>query len=189
LLVLSTVLLSGYYLPLAHAVEPPTKILAVIYPSVVETGNRFPVKVQVAYSAKFGMIDVGIWDLANGTVVQSLVSNATLNGPGESTYNFVLKPPQNLVRWRLAAIVRAWFQNAWFYDQEGEFDFSVTVANHGLLVLGGLPSNSTIYIDGRSLAVNSTSIVVPLALGSPYSGGNTGNRKRTWSQARFRWLE
>ena len=58
-------------LPLAQANDSPTRIIAVHYPATVQTGQLFTVKIQVAYSARFGMMDVGIWDLDTGGGAES----------------------------------------------------------------------------------------------------------------------
>jgi pimeloyl-ACP methyl ester carboxylesterase len=134
----------------------------------VQTGSTFNVVIQVGYSAKFGMVDVGIWDLANGTVVRSLVSNATLGGAGNSTYTLTIKAPATPYEWHLSAIARAWVQDAWFYDSEGRFDFTIIVTDHAYLTLMGLQSNSTVHIDGRTLVVNQSTIVIPLQLGEAH---------------------
>ncbi len=164
-------LLLASSLPLAQATEPPTRIIAVQYPATVQTGALFIVNVQVEYSARFGMMDVGIWDLGTGSVVQSLVTNATLSGPGYGGYRFLLKAPGSTGLWRLAAITRAWVLDAWFNDEAGEFDFSVQIAENGLLVLSEIQPNLTISLDGRPIVANSSSVVLSLKLGSVYSLG------------------
>lgn len=166
-----TLVLAFCSLPLSHANEPPTRIIAVDYPTTVQTGELFTVRIQVAYSARFGMMDVGIWDLGTGTVIQSLVTNATLSGPGYGEYSFSLMASQNPGLWRLAAVARAWVQDAWFNDNAGEFDFSVRIAENGVLVLNELQPNLTISLDGRSITANSSTMVIVLKLGSVYSLG------------------
>ena len=163
--------LAGCSLPVAHADEPPTKILAVHYPQTVQPSMFFIVTVQVAYSARFGMMDVGIWDLETSSVVQSLVTNATLSGPGQGVYSLSIRAPRNLGQWHLAAITRAWVQDAWFNDKAGEFDFSVAVAENGFLLVNGIQPNSTVFLDGRSMVTNSSIMVVQLKLGAIHSLG------------------
>lgn len=170
-------------LPLAHANEPPTRIIAIHYPATVQTGELFAVRIQVMYSARFGMMDVGIWDLGTGSVIQSLVTNATLSGPGYGDYIFYLKAPQSPCEWRLVAITRAWVQDAWFNDQAGESAFSVQVAEDGFLALNNLQPNLSISLDGRSLISNSSTMVIRLKLGSIHSLGvseqlQSGNGRR-----------
>jgi len=176
-------LLAVSTLPLAHANEPPTRIIAVHYPTTVQTGELFTVRIQVAYSARFGMMDVGIWDLGTGSVVQSLVTNATLSGPGYGDYSFSLKASQRSGEWRLVAITRAWVQDAWFNDKAGEFAFSVQVAEDGFLVLNGLQLNLPLSLDGQSLASSSSTMVIKLKLGTIHSLGvplqvQSGNGRR-----------
>jgi len=176
-------LLAVCRLPLAHANEPPTRIIAIHYPTSVQTGELFTVRIQVAYSARFGMMDVGIWDLGTGSVIQSLVTNATLSGPGYGDYSFYLKAPQSPREWRLVAITRAWVEDAWFNDKAGESAFSVQVAEDGFLTLNNLQLNLPISLDGRSLASNSSTMVIILKLGSIHSLGvpqqlQLGNDKR-----------
>ncbi len=158
-------------LPFAYANEPPTRIIAVYYPTTVQTSELFTVRIQVAYSVRFGMMDVGIWDLGTGSVIQSLVTNATLSGPGYGEYSFSLKASQGPGVWRLAAITRAWVQDAWFNDKAGEFDFSVQIAENGVLVLKELQPDLTISLDGSSIAANNSTIVIALRLGSIHSLG------------------
>ena len=154
-----------------QADPPPANIVTVNYPNTVRPGGRFTVAVRVAYSARFGMIDVGIWDVETGTVVQSLVSNATLSGAGQSSYSFSLKAPGIVGRWHLAAITRVWLQDAWFFDKAGKVDFSVLVTNTALLVMNGLQPNSTIVMDGRPLVANSSTLILPLELGTVHGLG------------------
>ena len=164
-------LLAGCRLPLAHANDPPAKIVVVHYPTTVQTGGLFTVRIQVAYSVRFGMMDVGIWDLGTGTVVQSLVTNATLSGPGSGEYSFSLKAPEKSCQWHLAAITRAWVQDAWFNDKAGEFDFSVQVAENGFLQLNGIQPNLTISVDGSSIVTNSSVMLIQLKLGIVHQVG------------------
>ena len=161
-----TLALAFCSLPLAYANEPPTRIIAVYYPTTVQTGELFTVRIQVAYSVRFGMMDVGIWDLGTGSVIQSLVTNATLSGPGYGEYSFSLRASQDPGLWRLAVISRAWVQDAWFNDKTGEFDFSVQIAENGVLKLSELQPNLTIFLDDRSIATNSSTVVIVLKLGS-----------------------
>ena len=171
LVLVATLAIAFCSLPLAYANEPPTRIIAVYYPTMVQTGELFTVRIQVAYSARFGMMDVGIWDLGTGSVIQSLVTNATLSGPGYGEYSFSLKASRDPGVWRLAAITRAWVQDAWFNDKAGEFDFSVQIAENGVLVLNELQPDLTISLDGSSMAANSSTIVIVLKLGSVHSLG------------------
>ena len=162
-------LLAVCRLPLAQANEPPTRVIAVQYPATVQTGQLFTVRIQVAYSARFGMMDVGIWDLETGSVLQSLVTNATLSGPGSGDYSFALQAPHNPTVLHLAAITRAWVQDAWFNDKAGQFAFAVNVAEDGFLTLIDLPPDLSVSVNSRSLASNSSTLVLELKLGSIYS--------------------
>jgi len=156
-------------LPLAQANDSPTRIIAVHYPATVQTGQLFTVKIQVAYSARFGMMDVGIWDLDTGLVLQSLVTNATLSGPGSGDYRFSLQTPRSPGMLHLAAIARAWVQDAWFNDKAGEFAFAVNVTEDGFLTLIGLSPDLPVSVDSRSLAPNGSTLVLELKLGRIYS--------------------
>jgi len=171
LVVILFLLLASGAIPRVHADMPPARIVAVIFPGTVRTAELFTVTVRVAYSTRFGMIDVGVWDLETGKVVQSLISNATLSGAGESNYSFSLKAPLIVGRWDLAAMTRVWLQDAWFLDKEGRFDFSVLVTNSAFLTVNALQPNSIITLDGRSLIANRSMLSVPLALSSIHSLG------------------
>jgi uncharacterized repeat protein (TIGR02543 family) len=166
LTLLFSVFLVAQVIPTVHAQAEPTVIFNVHYPMIVQVGGTFPVTIQVGYSAKFGMVDVGIWDIANGMVIRSLVSNDTLQGPGNSTYTLTIPAPLTPREWRLAAIARAWVQNAWFYDNGGESDFTINVANQAYLTLTGLQLNSTINIDSTSLVAHQSTLNIPLQLGT-----------------------
>ena len=158
-------------LPLAHANEPSTRIIALHYPTTVQIGQLFTVRIEVAYSARFGMMDVGVWDLESGLVLQSLVTNATLSGPGFGDYSFNLKASHTPGEWHLAAITRAWVQDAWFNDKAGVFVFSVNIAKVGFLTLVGLQPNLQIFLDDKVLESSSSALTVKLNLGRVYRLG------------------
>ncbi len=151
-------------LPAAHADESPSQIISLDYPKTVAVRSPFIVAVQVAYSSKFGMMDIGIWDAVKGVVTQSLVSNATLSGAGRSTFTFNLTAPSTVGPWRLTAITRVWLQNAWYFDQAGTYDFTVAVVENAILTLGGVPQSSSVLLDGEALQVNGSVLVVSVAL-------------------------
>ncbi len=153
-------------LPAAQADEPPSQVISVNYPKTVRAGAPFVVAVQVSYSSKFGMMDIGIWDPVIGVVIQSLVSNATLSGAGRSTFTFNLTAPSAIGPWRLTAITRVWLQDAWFFDQAGTYEFAVVVAESAVLTLNGIPQDSNVLLDGEPLKANGSVLVVPLALGT-----------------------
>jgi hypothetical protein len=152
-------------MPTAQANEPPAKIIALEYPRVVRPASQVIVTVDVAYSSKFGMIDVGIWDAETATVIQSLVSNVTLSGPGQASFSFSLQSPNTSGRWNLEAITRAWVQDAWFTDQAGIYAFSVSVFNNATLTLDRLQPDMSFLIDGKSYSSNGPSIVESLTFG------------------------
>ncbi len=152
------------YFPAAYAGQPASQVISVDYPKVVRPGTPFVVTVRVAYSSKFGMMDIGIWDPAKGVVIQSLVSNATLSGAGQSTVNFNLTAPSTVGPWRLSAITRVWLQDAWYFDQAGTYDFTVAVVENVILTLDGVPQGSSVLLDGEALQVNGSVLVVPVAL-------------------------
>lgn len=151
-------------LPAAHAEGPLSQIVSLDYPKTVREDGRFLVTVRVAYSSKFGMIDIGIWDAAKGVVIQSLVSNATLSGAGQSTFNFDLTAPSTVGPWRLIAITRVWLQDAWYSDQAGTYDFTVAVVENAILTLDGVPQGSSVRLDGEALQVNGSLLVVTVAV-------------------------
>ncbi len=163
ILVLSAVIC---YLPAAHADEPPSQIINVDYPKTVRAGSPLRVTVQVAYSSKFGMMDVGIWDPVKGVVIQSLVSNATLSGAGRSTFSFNITAPPTIGPWRLTTITRVWLQDAWFLDQAGTYDFTVLVADNAILTLNGVQQGSVVMLDGEPFGVNGSVLAVPVSLGT-----------------------
>ncbi len=151
-------------LPAAHADGPPSQIVSLDYPKTVRIASHFLVTVRVAYSSKFGMMDIGIWDPVKGVVIQSLVSNATLSGAGRSTFNFNLTAPATVGTWRLIAITRVWLQDAWYFDQAGTYDFSVAVVENATLTMDGVPRGTSVLLDGEALQLNGSILVVPVAL-------------------------
>jgi len=169
ILLLVFLFLSPVFLPVAGAVDSPVQILGVNYPRVVRSGESFFVTIETAYSSKFGMMDIGLWDIENGTVIQEVVSNATQAGPGESAYTLMITAPGRPIVWHLAAIARVWLQDAWFYDAAGEVDFSVNVIDHAFLALTNLQPNSSLRIDGTNVTVRVPSVVVPLSLGATHT--------------------
>jgi hypothetical protein len=171
LVVVVFLLLAGCSLPGARANEPPTRILDVQYPQVVRRGSVFTVRVQVYYSARFGMMDVGVWDLDTRSVVQNIITNATLSGRGQGEYSLSIRAPQNAGRWHLAVITRAWVQDAWFNDKAGEFEFSVAVAEDGFLVVDGIQPNSTVFLDGRSIVTDNSTLTMRFSLGTVHRVG------------------
>ena len=163
-LILALLILSPNVFPTAHAVDAPVKILRVEYPTTVTADSSFPVTVEVAYSSRFGMMDIGLWDLENGTVIQEVVSNVTQGGAGESSYTLEVNAPSRQTTWHVAAIARVWIQEAWFYDKDGEVEFSVNVIDHAFLTLTNLQRNSTLSVDGENVTLRDPTAVFRLSL-------------------------
>ncbi len=153
-------------MPMVQADAPPVRVIQLDYPKSVVTNSLFVVTIQVSYSDKFGMIDVGIWDVGKGLVIESLVSNVTLAGPGTASFTFSLRAPSYPGRWNLEGITRAWVQNAWFTDKAGFASFSVVVLNTATLTLNGLPPGASVIIDGAKYTANATNFTKELKLGT-----------------------
>jgi hypothetical protein len=152
-------------LPTVQADASPVRVNQLDYPRSVGANSLFVVTVQVSYSDKFGMIDVGIWDVGKGLVIQSLVSNVTLTGPGQASFTFSLRAPSYPGRWSLEEITRAWVQDAWFTDKAGFVSFSVVVLDTATLTLNGLQPGASVIIDGAKYTANATIFIKQLKLG------------------------
>jgi len=152
-------------LPTVQADAPLVKVNQLDYPKSVGTDSSVVVTIQVSYSDKFGMIDVGIWDVGKGVVVQSLVSNVTLAGPGQASFTFSLRAPSHPGRWDLEGITRAWVQDAWFTDKAGFVSFSILVLDTATLILNNLQPGASVIIDGARYTANATIFIRQLKLG------------------------
>lgn len=153
------------YAPSVQADVPPAYVTKLDYPKTVKTGSLFTVTIQVSYSNKFGMVDVGIWDVEKGSVIQSLVSNVTLDGPGQASFTFHLSAPLYAGRWDLEGVTRAWIQDAWFTDKAGFSPFSVLVLENASLTLSGLKPTTNVLIDGKKFIPSESTLIEQLRFG------------------------
>ena len=147
-LILSATLQLGY----VHASPPIAKIISLNYPRYVLSGTVFPVTVVAAYSDKVG-VDIGIWDVESGVVVESI--SIPLRNTGPMTFTFNLTAPAETTEWHLLAITRIWWQNAWYQDPlEGSDSFTVDVSNAATLTLASSGPPSSISLDGIKYPVS-----------------------------------
>lgn len=139
-----------------HAAEPPiAKIVSVDYPRHALAGAAFPVNVAAEYSDKVG-VDVGIWEVQTGVVVQSL--SIPLQETGRTSFTFKLTAPATTGDWNLLVITRIWWQDAWYQDPlEGSQPITISVSNTVNVVLASSGAASTITFDGSQYALNSSS--------------------------------
>jgi hypothetical protein len=152
-IVVVTTLLFIIILPLAfaQAVLPTAKIVSIDYPVNVIPGKVFPVSVQAEYSIISG-VDVGIWDLKAGVVLQS--ASIPLPSLGKTIFSFKLTAPSTEGDWRLAAITRIFWQDAWYQDpRTGSENFTVNVSNNVTILLSSEGSGSTITVDGSQYRI------------------------------------
>lgn len=148
ILILSATLQLGY----VHASPPIAKIISMNYPHHVLSDTVFPVTIVADYSDKVG-VDIGIWDVETGVVVQSI--SIPLRDTGPMTFSFNLTAPAQTTEWRLLAITRIWWQNAWYQDPlEGSSSFTVDVSNTATLTLASSGPPSSIALDGITYPVN-----------------------------------
>jgi hypothetical protein len=149
-LVLSATLQLGY----VHASTPIAKIISLNFPHHVLSGTVFPVTVAADYSDKVG-VDMGIWDVESGVVVQSI--SIPLRDTGPTTFTFNLTAPAETTEWHLLAITRIWWQNAWYQDPlEGSSSFTVYVSDAATITLASSGPPSSIALDGVTHHVNAT---------------------------------
>jgi hypothetical protein len=129
IILLSVTVLSGSMLCSAHAAAQPTvRLTSVDYSKVILPGTAFQVKVNAWYSDTF-LSDIGIWDVNSELIVQSMTFISQFAGPGNVSFTLTLTAPKTPGPWRLLAINRVWWQNAWFQDPRGgEESFTVTGA-------------------------------------------------------------
>ncbi|MGA8856134.1 MAG: hypothetical protein WB643_03095, partial [Candidatus Bathyarchaeia archaeon] len=140
-LILSATLQLGY----VHASPPIAKITSMNYPRHVLSGTVFLVTVVADYSDKVG-VDMGIWDVESGVIVQSI--SIPLRDTGPMTFAFNLTAPAETTEWHLLAITRIWWQNAWYQDPlEGSSSFKVDVSNAAALTLASSGPPSSIGLD------------------------------------------
>ena len=176
-LILSATLQLGY----VHASPPIAKIISMNYPHHVLSATVFPVTVVADYSDKVG-VDIGIWDVESGVVLQSI--SIPLRDTGSMTFTFNLTAPDETTEWRLLAITRIWWQNAWYQDPlEGSSSFTVDVSNTAPLTLASSGPPSLIALDGITYPVNATGPIdlsvtpgVHRLAAMPMIPGGTGER-------------
>ena len=147
-LILSATLQLGY----VHASPPIAKIISLNYPHHVLSDTVFPVTVVADYSDKVG-VDIGIWDAESAVVEQSI--SIPLRDTGPMTFTFNLTAPSETTEWRLLAITRIWWQNAWYQDpMKGSSSFTVDVSNTATLTLASSGPPSSVALDGITYPLN-----------------------------------
>ncbi len=147
-----TTLLIFFPLTSVHAGSPTAKIVSIDYPSHVFPGQSFPVTVVVDFSDKFG-IDVGIWNAQTGAVIQSV--SIPLPKAGKASFDFKLTAPPAPGEWRLLAMTRVWWQDAWYEDPKGGSRlFTVAVSASIVVTLSSRGATSTISVDGSQYQVD-----------------------------------
>jgi len=136
-----------------RAAQPPVaKIVSVDYPRHVLSGATFPVTIVADYSEKVG-VDVGIWNVQSGLVVQSI--SIPLTETGRTSFTFKLTAPTTTVDWHLLAMTRIWWQDAWYQDPlQGLELFTVSVSGTLTVVLTSSGAASTITFDGSQYPLN-----------------------------------
>ena len=159
-LIISATLQLGY----VHASPPTAKIISVDHPSHVLSGAVFHVTIVANYSEKVG-VDIGIWSIDTGLVLES--ASIALHEIGPTVFTFNLTAPAETTEWRLLAIARIWWQNAWYQDPiEGSSPFTVSVSNDATLILVSSGPTSTISLDGLTYRVTAAGpIGLPVAPG------------------------
>lgn len=146
-LVISATLQLGY----VHASPPTAKIISVDHPNHVLSGAAFHVTIVANYSDKVG-VDIGIWSIDTGLVLESV--SIALHETGSTVFTFNLTAPPETTEWRLLAIARIWWQNAWYQDPiEGSSPFTVSVSNNATLILASSGPTSSISFDGLTYQV------------------------------------
>jgi hypothetical protein len=151
--VVALVLCANLQICLVHAAPPVAKIVFVDYPHHVLANISFPVTITAQYSDKVG-VDMGVWDVEHGTVVQSI--SIPLPEIGSFAFTFNLTAPAERAEWRLLAITRIWWLNAWYQDPlEGSKSFTISVSNSTTVTLASSVASSSISMDGVSYAVSS----------------------------------
>ena len=148
-------------LAFAQAILPTAKIISIDHPTHVIPGRVFPVTVQADYSIISG-VDVGIWDLKAGVVIQRV--SIALPSPGKASFDFKLRAPFIEGDWHLVAITRIFWQDAWYQDpRTGSENFTINVSDSFTIVLGSVGSGSTITVDDSQYHIDearSTSLLL-----------------------------
>ena len=148
----------------AHAAQTPiARILSTDYPARVLAGSTFPITVLAQFSDKVG-VDVGIWDVRTGLVLQS--ASIALKQIGDTNFAFNLTAPTTNGRWELLALARIWWQNAWYQDPvEGSITLTIAVSNTVNIELRSSGTPSMITLDGSRYALSDNPLTVQVAPG------------------------
>jgi hypothetical protein len=134
-----------------HASPPVAQIITVNHPSQVLTGTTFRVTIVVDYSDKVG-VDAGIWSADTGTVIQSI--SIALHDTGPTVFAFNLTAPSETTEWRLLALTRIWWLNAWYQDPiEGSRAFTVSVSKDATLTVASSGPALQISLDNSTYQV------------------------------------
>ena len=122
------VLYSSSSIPFAQASDyTVARISKVDYPRTVDPFQSFKIFVTAEYEESF-YVDVGILDVEKDEIVQSLTLISNFHGPGEELFVFNLTAPKKEGIWRLEAITRAWWRNAWYADSsQGIMKFEIQI--------------------------------------------------------------
>lgn len=144
--VAALMLFANLQVSIAYAAPPVAKIVSVDYPHHVLATRVFPVTIIAEFSEKVG-VDIGIWDVENGVVVQSISIPLRELEPISLTFN--LTAPAGMAEWRLLAITRIWWLNAWYQDPlEGSKSFTVSISNTATVTLASSVTPSSLTFDG-----------------------------------------
>jgi hypothetical protein len=138
-------LLSFQLVP-AHAGPPTARILSINYPKQAVPSYVVPVIVQAEYSLVSG-VDVGIWDLESGIMIQSI--SIPLPSTGKAAFNFNLTAPSTEGDWHLVVVTRIFWQDGWYQDPIGGSEmFTVHVSDTVAVVLSSEGAGAGINVDG-----------------------------------------
>jgi hypothetical protein len=164
-LFLSVALQLGY----VNASPPAAQILTLDYPSQVLTGASFQVTVVADYSDRVG-VDAGIWSADAGIILQSI--SIPLRDTGKVMFGFNLTAPLEPTEWRLLAVTRIWWLNAWYQDPlEGSRLFTVNVTKNATLRMASSGPTLQIKLDNLTYQVTpeGTSVSVQPGIHSLYT--------------------
>jgi hypothetical protein len=93
-------------------------------------------------------------------MVQSMTYISQFRGPGNVSFTLSLTAPTVSGVWRLLAINRVWWQNAWYQDPNGgDEPFTVDVANNLTLTLGSIGVTAQVSVDGHPFQIQNDSSV------------------------------
>jgi hypothetical protein len=133
--------------------SPPTaSIRSINYPTHANPSQVIPVVVQAEYSFVSG-VDVGIWNLKNGIMIQSV--SIPLPKAGKATFDFNLTTPRIEGDWDLTAITRIFWQDGWYQDPNGGLEnFTIHISDSIVVVLGSEGAATSVAVDGLQYHVN-----------------------------------